>query len=167
MAWLTNSDPAYNEIQFDVATADMGLAGSTVTVSVTLVPDFADGDGYPPTSVYSFDVVFSYSCSVTSISFTTVTTDQNYFVGQGALASNTYTVVQSPQTCYTPSISFTSAPDASNIVTLDQNASNFSIETLNLADVGAYTISVTAEVTLLGTPGVGTLSDTFAFTVQV
>ena len=54
----------------------MILAGTTTIVSITLIPSYRDGDGYPADVTYSFDVNFISSCPpVISIIFATETSD--------------------------------------------------------------------------------------------
>ena len=69
----------------------MSLVGSTTTVTVTLTPNYMDGDGLPAIVTYSFDVTFSTSCpTVTSLDFTTETSDQSYTVASGLLTSDAF-----------------------------------------------------------------------------
>ena len=53
----------------------MSLAGATRTMTVTLTPDLQDVDGYPAVVTYQFDVTFMTSCTVSSVSFTSETSD--------------------------------------------------------------------------------------------
>ena len=62
----------------------------------------------------------------------------------------------------------TSSPDASGFVTLDSAAENFLIQTLDLADIGIYSVTVTATIPLETSPGSGVdMSDSFIFEIKV
>ena len=70
----------------------MSLVGTSMTLTVTLTPDFIDTDGYPSLASYTFDVSFFSSCSVTSISFDVQTSNQSYKVTESLLTSDAYSV---------------------------------------------------------------------------
>ena len=62
----------------------------------------------------------------------------------------------------------TSSPDASGFVTLDSAAENFLIQTSDLADIGVYSVTVTATIPLETSPGSGVdMSATFIFEIHV
>ena len=92
-SWLTSSTPTTDQIQVDVQSTDMSLVGTSMTLTVTLTPDFIDTDGYPSLASYTFDVSFFSSCpSVTSISFDVQTSNQLYKVTESLLTSDAYSV---------------------------------------------------------------------------
>ena len=91
--WLTSSKSTTDKIQVNVQSTDMSLAGTSMTLTVTLTPDFIDADGYPSLASYTFDVNFFSSCpSVTSISFDAQTSNQSYIVSDSLLTSDAYSV---------------------------------------------------------------------------
>ena len=60
-----------------------------------------------------------------------------------------------------------SSPYASGFVSLDSVAKNFSIQTSDLADVGVYSVTVTATIPLETSPGSGVdMSATFIFEIN-
>ena len=62
----------------------------------------------------------------------------------------------------------TSSPDASGFVSLDSATDNFLIQTSDLADIGVYSVTVTATIPLETSPGSGVdMSATFIFEINV
>ena len=129
--------------------------GTTATIKLTVIPK----DGPPITPGYTFKVTFT--CTVTSLTFSTEIADLNYNIGSGSIKTSAFVVLQSPSCGYTvkPSVSFAPATTF-NFITI--NGSSFDINSSSTADVGKKTIIVT--VTLTGQTGIG---NAFEFVVNM
>ena len=84
-----------------------------------------------------------------------MTSDQVYIVGEGLVTTDTFSVQQLPQTCYSETFTTTSTPDASSFVTLDSVTSNFAIQTSSTADVNIFSLTITATIPLETSTGSG------------
>ena len=76
--------------------------------------------------------------------------------------------MQEPQTCYTPTVSATWDPAASDFLSHDPASENFQIQTTDQAHVGTYKVTVVATIPIYASLGSGQLvSDTFEFNVKI
>ena len=96
----------------------MSLVGTATTVSITLTPGYTDSEA-PAVLVYTFDVNFVTSCTITSLSFLTQTSDQTYNIYQSLFTSDDYSLQYMPQACATATVSMISSPDATSFLTHD------------------------------------------------
>lgn len=165
--WMSDSVPATNSVKIEASSTDESLIGSTVAITITFTPSYADSLG-PSNTQYSFNVSFFSSCVISAIDFSTPIADFTYSIFQGSYTTSAFVVQQTSLNCFTPQIVTLVPSPAISFVTYDSATQKFVVNTADALNVGSYTIQVTATVPQETSPGSGVnMSNQFDFIITV